>query len=359
MASGPTTPDTPGDAGGLIVMVRPDPAVAARSIADDLRAELAVGGHETEAAVARLAALHHAARDLDGLADAMRRADAVRERTRTQVATAVSQRLNTTVAIHPDTIRRAATELVAAELALEAAVAGDERRRRRARRGGAGSGAAVAGAGVAVAAVVAPPVGAAVVAVGALGGTAAWWRGRRLPVAGHPSLRAHCAVARTRWEQVAGVGADPLQVEAVIHRYDPQDGIVAALVDEHPAVRAVERAAIARRVAWVAAWRAEVGDDSPIADPALADLLHQQRAQLWLGAGSPFELTEPETLVVAAPYAELPEARARDLHRRLLALPRGVRVIVVLAPDASTPEGAGAVVPGVGWERALTAGSPF
>lgn len=357
MASGSSTPDTPGDAGGLIVMVRPDPAVAARTIAGELQAELAVGGAETEGAVERLRARHAAARDLDGLAAAMRRAEVVRERTRAEVSASLSQRLNTTVAIHPDTVRRAATELVAAEIALEAAIANDVRRRRLARRASASSGLALTGTGAAVAAVAAPPVGAAVAVAGLVGGGAAWWRARRLPPAGHASLRSHCAVARSRWEQVAGVGADPLAVEAIIHRYDPHDGVVASLIDEHPAVRAVERTAVARRMAWVAAWRAEVGDDSPIADPALADLLHRQRAHRWLGAGSVLDLTEPETLVVAAPYADLPEARARELHRRLLALPRGVRVIVVLAPDPVATDGA--AVPGIGWERALTVGSTF
>jgi len=333
-------------------MVRPDPEVAARSIADDLRAELAVGGRETEDALARRAAQRAVAQDLDGLADAMRRAEAIRERTRAAVAADLSSRLNTTVAIHPDTVRRAAAELVAAELALEGAVAGDERRRRLQRRTSAGGGVATAGAGVAVAALVAPPVGAAIATVGAFGGAVAWRRARRQAPAGHASLRAHGELARSRWEQVAGVGADPLRVEEVVHRYDPQDRIVAELIDEHPAVRAVERAAVARRMAWVAAWRAEVGDESPIADPVLADLLHRQRAQLWLGAGSPFDLDEPDTLVVAAPYRDLSERRAHDLHRQLLALPRGQRVIVVLAPDPVAPDGVR--IPGVGWVPALS-----
>ncbi|MEZ5137276.1 MAG: hypothetical protein R2702_06170 [Acidimicrobiales bacterium] len=202
MASGPPTPDTPGDAGGLIVMVRPDPEVAARSIADDLRAELAVGGRATEDALARRAAQRAVARDLDGLADAMRRAEAIRERTRAAVSADLSSRLNTTVAIHPDTVRRAATELVAAELALEAAIAGDERRRRRRRRLGAGGGVATAGAGAAVAALAAPPVGAAIVAIGAAGGAATWRRARRQEPPSHASLRAHCELARSggsRW----------------------------------------------------------------------------------------------------------------------------------------------------------------
>ncbi|MCB1038671.1 MAG: hypothetical protein KDA94_03930, partial [Acidimicrobiales bacterium] len=250
-------------------------------------------------------------------------------------------------AIHPDTLRRAATELVAAEIALEAALAADRRRARLARRGSAGGGAVLLGAGAGIAALVAPPVGAAVAAAGVVGGGASWRRARRRTPPSHASLRGHCDVARSRWEQVGGVGADPLEVESIIHRYDPHDPIVSPLVDAHPAVRAVERAAVERRLAWVNAWRLEVGDQSPITDPALVDLLHRDRAELWLTASSPFELGEPETLVVAAPYADLPAPRARDLHRRLLALPRGQRVIVVLAPDPEAP--LGARVPGVGW----------
>ena len=76
MASGPPTPDTPGDAGGLIVMVRPEPESAARAIADEMQAELAVGGRETEDAIARRVARHHGASDLEALAAAMRRARA-------------------------------------------------------------------------------------------------------------------------------------------------------------------------------------------------------------------------------------------------------------------------------------------
>ena len=44
MSSGLRTPDTPGETGGLIVMVRPDPADAARAIADSLHAALATLG---------------------------------------------------------------------------------------------------------------------------------------------------------------------------------------------------------------------------------------------------------------------------------------------------------------------------
>ena len=81
--------------------------------------------------------------------------------------------------------------------------------------------------------------------------------------------------------------------------------------------------------------------------------LQRDQTQLWLSGTDPSE--EPETLVVAAPYADLSERRARELHRRLLGLPRGQRVIVVLAPDPDAPTGA--QIPGVGWvPAAVSAG---
>jgi hypothetical protein len=334
----------------LIVMVRPEPADAARAIADDLHAELAIGGEATERAVERLHLRELEHRDLDGLAVAMRRAELIRDRTREAASSRLSRSLNTRVAIHPDTLRRASAELLAAETALETALALDDRRvrrRRLVRRGGAST---TTAAGAAVAVVAAPPAGLAIVAVGLIGAGASAVRARRRRPSDHASLRSHVAVTRSRWEQVAGVGADPVAVDAVIHRYDPQDPVVAALLGENPAVRAAERVAIQRRMAWVAAWRKEVGDSTPITDPAVQDLLRRDRTELWLTSGTALE-EQPDTLVVAAPYSDLSADRARDLHRRLLELPRGQRVIVVLAPD---PDAAGAKIPGVGWQPAIT-----
>lgn len=353
MESGLRTPDTPGETGGLIVMVRPDPADAARAIADDLRAELAIGGAQTERAVERLHLRQLEHRDLDGLAAAMRRAELIRDRTRDAVSSRLSASLNTRVAIHPETLRRAAAELLAAEMALRLSVEQDDRRsrrRRRTRRAGAST-ATVAGTAVAV--VAAPPAGAAIVAVGLLGAGADALRARRRPATDHTSLRSHVSVTRSRWEQVAGAGADPTDVESVIHRYDPHDPVVAGLIGENPAVRAAERVAIQRRMAWVSAWRKEVGDSTPITDPAVQDLLQRDRTELWLTSGTTLE-EQPDTLVVAAPYADLPEQRARELHRRLLDLPRGQRVIVVLAPDPNAPETVR--IPGIGWVPAITGG---
>ena len=356
MEPGLRTPDPPGETGGLIVMVRPDPADAARAIADSLHAALAIGGEATERAVERLHLRELEHRDLDGLAAAMRRAELIRDRTREAVSSRLSKSLNTRIAIHPDTLRRAAAELLAAEKALELALDADDRRatrRRRVRRGGATT-ATVGGAAVAV--VLAPPVGLAVAAVGMVGAGADALRARRRPASDHTSLRHHVAISRTRWEQVGGVGSNPADVETIIHRYDPHDPVVAGLVRENPAVRAAERVAIQRRLAWVSAWRKEVGDSTPITDPAVSELLQRDETELWLTSGTSLE-EQPDTLVVAAPYADLSEHRARVLHRRLLDLPRGQRVIVVLAPDPDAAEAT--PIPAAGWAPGtLTADAP-
>lgn len=334
-------------------MVRPDPVRAARAIAADLHAQVAIGGAETELALAQMSDRQLEHRDLDDLAAAMRRADHIRDRTRVAESARVCRSLNTKVAIHPDTLRRAAAELIAAEEALVAAHARDHRRERRRRWGRAGGGLGTVGAGTAVALAVAVAPGVAIGAVGAGAALAAQRRARRADPPIHVSLAAHRATAESRWEQVAGVGADPADVESIIRRYDPQDSVVADLVANSPAVRAADRLAVARRVAWVAAWRREVGDDGPVADPAMSDLLGRDRTELWLGADRPGDV-DADTLVVAAPYADLPEDRARQLHRQLLDLPRRQRVIVVLAPDPDAPNGTR--IPGVGWVPALDGG---
>ncbi|MFN8017011.1 MAG: hypothetical protein U0P45_02685 [Acidimicrobiales bacterium] len=352
MPAGIPTSDATGDAGGLIVMVRNDPAEAARAIARDLRAELAIGGAATEQAVERLQARQLEHRDLEGLAQAMRRAEAVRDRTRAEASRQISDRLNTTVAIHPETLRRAANELLAAELALALALEQDDRRSVRGRRGRTAAATGSVATGAAAALLAAPPVGAAIVAAGLAATGVSRWRARRVQPAEHASLRSHCEVCRARWEQVAGVGADASKVEEIIHRYDPQDRVVGSLVGANPAVRAADRLAVERRLAWVSAWRREVGDATPIADPAIAELLRRDRTELRLTEGTSLAVQDVDTLVVAAPYADLPEARARELHRRLLGLPRAQRVIVVLPPDPEAPTGA--QIPGIGWVPALT-----
>lgn len=332
-------------------MVRSDPAVAARALARDLHAELAIGGEATEAALRRIQSRQLGGADLDTLAEAMRRADAVRDRTRAAALERLAQRLNTTLAIHPNTIRRAAEEHLAAEAALTAAIAAAEQRTRRSGRLRAGGG-GMAATGAAIGLLGLPPVGAAVAVAGALGAGASWFRHRRRPHDLLDARRADRDLARHRWEQVAGAGADPRAVDDLIHRYDPQHRVVAALVGESPAVRAADWVARERRMAWVAAWRKEVGDHAPVADPALHDLLQRDRTELWLTPDPLRALDEPDTLVVAAPYADLPDDRARQLHLRLLGLPQGQRVIVVLAPDPAAPTGA--QVPGIGWVPAIS-----
>lgn len=173
----------------------------------------------------------------------------------------------------------------------------------RTRVGGGG----VAAAGAALGLLGLPPVGAAVAVVGAVGAGTSWFRHRRRPHDLLDARRHDRDLARYRWEQVAGAGADPHAVEDLIHRYDPQHRVVAALVGESPAVRAADRVARERRMAWVAAWRAEVGDHAPVADPSLHDLLQRDRTELWLTPDPLRALDEPDTLVVAAPYADLPD----------------------------------------------------
>jgi hypothetical protein len=348
------TPDPPAETGGLIVMVRPDPATAARAIAHDLHATLAIGGAETEAALELLEGRQLEHEDFDELNLAMRRAEAIRDATRARAAEQLSRSLNTKIAIHPDTMRRAAIELQAAEAALAAAERRGLVRARRGRRARVGGGVTASGAGAALAALVAPPVGVAVAAVGLAGAGTSWVVARRRPPDLHTSLVGHIELARSRWEQMAGAGADPADVEAIIHRYDPSDRVVASLVGESAAVRAADRVALERRMAWVAAWRRRLGDASPLTDPTVSRLLERDRTELWL-TDDPFAAhEEPETLVVAAPYADLPDERARELHRRLLGVPRAQRVIVVLAPDPDAPNGAR--IPGIGWVPAISAG---
>jgi hypothetical protein len=330
-------------------MVRPDPAGAATAIATDLGAELAIGGPATEQAVARRTTPPHERADLEALAAAMRRAEDIRERTRAEASQRLSASLNTKVAIHPDTMRRAAAELSAAQQALARAVAADGRRLGRRRLAAAGT-AMASIAGAAVVAAVAPPAAIAIVGAGLTGAGVAERRLRLRPAPAHASLRSHVAWCRRRWERVAGEGADPHEVDDIIHRYDPQDSVVVGLLEEHPAVRAADRMVLERRMAWVATWRQQLGDAPPIDeldDPGAWEVLREERSELWLTSTGAPSAGGPDTLVVAAPYADLPEHRAREVHRRLVQLPRGHRVIVVLSPDARSPHGAS--VPDPGW----------
>lgn len=328
-------------------MIRDDPETSARALATELHAELAVGGEETEAALGRLprgerqvpqpvvAQSDPGRPDFEQLSRAMRRAEEIRDRTRRGVAEQLSRTFNTALAIHPDTIRRAAAALVDAQASLGRAQRGRHptfaRKAQRIRAGGIGC---IAAAGLAIGALGAVPVGALVAAVGVAGAGINLAAGRRNVRASLPALEGSQAVARRRWEQLAGIGADPVHAEAVIHRYDPQHRVITDLLINNPAVRAADRLALHHRMAWVQAWRVEVGDDSPIS-AAVEPASHPVPA-LKADATADRSLEPPRTLIVAGPYTELSEDRARALHRRLLTLPGGNRVIVVLGPDAMT-----------------------
>ena len=93
--SGSTAPDPRDGPGGLIVMVRDDPDVAARALARDLHADLAIGGAATEAALDRLQPRRPDDAELERLSQTMRRAEEVQARTRASQATHLARTLNT------------------------------------------------------------------------------------------------------------------------------------------------------------------------------------------------------------------------------------------------------------------------
>lgn len=352
--------------GGMIVMVRADPAESARLLAHDLHAELILGGSAALELLVRLAAEHPRRRStvddsrrsvdatLDDLTVAMRRAETVRDATRTQAAQRLAATLNTRIAIHPDTIRRAAMELLSIrrDLAgeLEAAIRRSVHRRRALVASGGALVLLVAGATAALlgwmpGAIVGSIAAAIAIAIAITSLLSA--RSVRSPVDIADLHGAECAAQR-RWEQVSPPHTAPELVEQVIHRYEPQHQVVAALIGEHPAVRAAERAAVARRMAWVGAWREALGDDAPLATGPhahrlQADILGRDTTEVVL-TGPP---SEGAILVVASPYDDLTDADALRLHRHLLDPPGGRRVIVILPPDPDVPSGAR--LPGTGW----------
>lgn len=263
--SGSRTPDPPEGPGGLVVMIRTDPVAAARGVAKELEADLVVGGEAAEVAVA--AAVKRASRpraDLDALGAAAARADAVRARTRRGIADRLARSLNTDLAIHPESLHRAAAELLAAR-----------ERRVRAER-------------------------------------IHWWA-RRRGEHEREVAEAERDAAQRRWERLVGPGIEPESVEEIVHRYDPQADVVSNLLGHHPAVRAVDSVALERHLAL--------------------DRAHAERRAEEAGSS-----TRPGPLVVAQPYAGLDEERSRALHRRLLALPVGLHIVVVLSPGPSTAD---------------------
>jgi hypothetical protein len=357
----------PAGHGGMIVMVRPDPAESARALALDLHAELVLGRPATLDLLRRLddQVPHPGQVDtadeprsldatLDDLTVAMRRAEAVRDATRSQTADRLAATLNTRLAIHPDTIRRAALEVLAVRHDLADATTASVRRsghRRQALVAAIATVVLLAGAGLAAsrgwsAGTIATGSAAAVTVVVAILALIAS-RSARSSVDLAELHTAH-HLAERRWSRVSPPQTPPEDVELVIHRYEPQHRTVASLVGEHPAVRAAERAAVARRMAWVSAWRETLGDDAPL---AIGPAAHRLEADALRHAEAEVVLPDPPVtgavLVVASPYDDLSEAEALRLHRHLIDPPGGRRVIVVLPPDPET--GSGARLPGSGW----------
>ncbi len=365
--------------GGMIVMVRPDPAESARALALDLHAELVLGRRAALELLRRLdeqaprigpAGTGDEPRSIDATLDdltlAMRRAETVRDATRTRAANRLAATLNTRVAIHPDTIRRSALELLSIRHELQERGADAHRRTEHRRRALAASIATVALiAGTAFAgsrgwpfAMIATAGAAAVTLLVALSALVAA-RSARSPVDLDQLEEMH-RLAERRWTRVSPPHTPPEDVELVIHRYEPQHKAVAALVGEHPAVRAADRAAVFRRMAWVSAWREALGDDAPLATGPQA---HRLQADALRHDTAEVVLTDPAgtggILVVASPYSELSDAEALRLHRHLLDPPAGHRVIVILPPDIDLEGPSGAHLPGTGWIAAEPDGAVF
>lgn len=303
---------------GLTVLRRDDPVLVARALARELGGTVAIGGPAVRDAVEhRLRSQHLGIAatpptiDLDRLGDAMRRAEVVLERTRAQVSAGLARSLNSALAIHPDTIRRAAADVIAADHALRRARAGNPPGSARGRI----TATVVAIAGIAVGAMLAvsgaPGRGLALAISStalALAATAALRRH-------HQTLIPHWAngaeLARRRWQQLAGRDVEPDELDRVLQRYDPQRETVGDLASCHPAVRAAERAVADRRRAWVRGWRLSVGDlvddDAPTIEPR-------------------------RPLVIGDLYSGLDAAGARRLHHDLRGLGGDAGVVVVLRP---------------------------
>ncbi|MBX3314487.1 MAG: hypothetical protein KF906_09220 [Actinobacteria bacterium] len=302
---------------GLTVIRHADPVPSARALAQQLGGTVAVGGGAVRTAVDhRLRASHLALAadptpiDLDRLGDAMRRAEAVLARTRARVSSGLARSLNTSLAIHPDTIRQAADELLAAERALHRAQQGDPPGPARGRIAATSLGALGAivgftlafdgdraGAGIAIAGSFAL---AALVALALL---------RRVHRREVPTRQNDVELARRRWQSVAGPDDDPEELDRVLRRYDPQRETVNLLAAHHPAVRAAERAVADRRRAWVRGWRLAVGDLPGSTEPAV---------------------TPRRALVLVDLYRGLDATEAHRLHADLGRLGRDAGVIVVI-----------------------------
>lgn len=352
---GPPAPGTSQGPGGLTVIMHADPERAARALAATRGISITAGGNDTTQAVGRLldairpdpeapvAPLPTVARptprpnevELERLAAGMRRAEDMADRTRRRVADDLSRNLTSSLVIHPDTLRDAAAELTVAMAASAEARSGRAPTSRRARAARIGSVGAAGATATAVGLMVAWPAGLAVAGVGAAGALARRRTGRRNARVALPQLEASEELARRRWERLAGVGTDPVDIDAIARRHDPQAGLVGDLLSHHPAVRAAQRVADERRRAWVEGWQLAVGDpliaaSSPEPDQAVALVTTTPDGSSVVPS---LEADAPAVLVVVSPYDGLDEAEGHALHLRLLALPDDVEVIVVLSTD--------------------------
>ena len=301
---------------GPIVLRHRHPAASARALAAQIGGTVAVGGVAVRDAVGRrLESIRlsdvapSVVPDLDALCEAMRRAEAILERTRERVSANLARSLNHSLAIHPDTIRRAAGDLTAAERAIRRAYAG--------RPPGRALGllachlATIVGMGLGLMVAIEgrPLPGAAL----ALSTASIAFVLRVTSLRRHrrtiPALASEVELALRRWHHLAGADADPDDLDRVLSRYDPQQTTIADLAARHPAVRAARSNVEERRRAWVRGWQASVGTTA--APPTAAS-------------------ASRTTLVLADPYDGLDDTEVFSLRRDLRRLGRDSGVVIVL-----------------------------
>lgn|GEM_PF-3110129 len=147
--------------------------------------------------------------------------------------------------------------------------------------------------------------------------------------------------ARVQWESLAGPGADPADLDAVLRRHDPQYDLVGAAAKASPAVRAARAVHEEVRSRWRAEWQALGYDEPPepadiethldaMSAPATGDVVvsaASARARLaaadaWAEACAvidrPILLVQPENWLPASTLAAMVNT-----------LPAGAEVIIV------------------------------
>ena len=220
-AAGPLT-----QADGLIVLRDSDPVQSARALAEQLGGTVAIGGAAVSEAVGhRLRSQHLGVAaeprqiDLTKLGEAMRRAEAVLERTRERVADNLARSLNTSLAIHPDTIRRAAADVEGAEHALRRARKGapPQRSRTRIAAGVVGVATIVLGAVLACEGHVA--AGPTLVVLGVLVYLLTDLHVRQSCRRSIPGRANDVELALRRWHGVAGPNVEPEDLDRVLARF--------------------------------------------------------------------------------------------------------------------------------------------